>query len=107
MSPVALKQGLSAWEMVVMVQWKILAWEESAFLSLAKIEMETSPLLQQKVWFTQVPSEMYEVFQLAVVFLRPVKALNQPGLPWGMVSAGVMFEPGPWWIVLRRGLMRY
>ena len=95
MSPVDPKQGLSVWEIVVVVQWKILAWQESDFLSLAKIEMETSPLLQQKVWFAPVPSEMYEVFQLAVAFLRPVKVLNQPGLPWWMVSAGVMFEPGP------------
>jgi len=107
MSPVDPKQGLSDWEMVVVVQWKILAWAESAFLSLAKIEMETSPLLQQKVWLAQAPSEMYEVFQWAVAFLRPVKALNQPGLPWGMLPAGVMFEPGPWCFVLRRGLMRY
>ena len=81
MSPVDPKQGLSVWEMVVVVQWKILAWAESAFLSLAQIETDTSPCCQQKVWFAQVPSEAYEVFQRGWPFLKAVKALSLPGLP--------------------------
>jgi hypothetical protein len=69
MSPVDPKQGLSVWEMVVVVQWKILAWPEWASLSMAKIEMETSPQLQQWVWFAQELSETYQVFQWVVAFL--------------------------------------
>jgi hypothetical protein len=107
MSPVDPKQGLSVWEMVVVVQWKILAWAESVFLSLAKIEMETSPQLQQWAWFAQEPSEAHAVFQWAVVFLRPVVLLSQPELSWVMVWAGVMVELGPWRCVLCRGLIWY
>ncbi len=105
MSPVDPKQGSLVLEMVVVVQWKISAWAESAFLSLVKIGMETSPPLQQKAWLARGPSEAYEVFQWAVAFVKPVKALNQPELSWVMVWAGVMVELGPWGFVLCLGLM--
>jgi hypothetical protein len=77
---------------VDVLHWNPQILAELAFLVLAKIEVETSPLRQQEGWFAQVLSEEYEAFQWAVAFLRSVKALNEPSRQRGKVLVAVMVE---------------